>query len=147
MFKSKFQAKLKVINAFKSNQSDAECGAEKVPQEEDENFLDKIGLETLGDAFESGAKNFQGELEKLGKTVQIFESKVESFEKLFCYRLYQCYNGLPEFEDGELFKMMDTMWRQRWLPQIFMRNIGAFNFDGPLTVAARQFKKKFEHED
>jgi hypothetical protein len=151
IFKSKFQAQLKVVNAFKKGgpsvgeaKVDSVEEAGKDEKGEGQNIFAK-GVGSLGDIVDNQFDhfpNFQEELVKLGGNVQDFERKFESFEKKWCSRMLQCYSGLPEFEDGELFKMMENMWRQRWLPLVFMRHIGAFNFDGPLTEAARLFKKK-----
>ena len=68
--------------------------------------------------------------EEIGEAVKSFEGGVQRMEQSFCNRIFEFFNGRPDFEESELNDVAKKMWKQRWLPLIFMRNIGKFNFVG-----------------
>ena len=82
--------------------------------------------------------------EEIGEAVKSFEGGVQRMEQSFCNRIFEFFNGRPDFEESELNDVMKKMWKQRWLPLIFMRNIGKFNFGEPLTFATRLYKDRLK---
>ena len=82
--------------------------------------------------------------EEIGEAVKSFEGGVQRMEQSFCNRIFEFFNGRPDFEGSELNGVMKTMWKQRWLPLIFMRNIGKFNVDGPLPFATRLYNDRLK---
>ena len=126
-----FNNKLKAMNAFEYSALKTQI-TEKGKSLEDQTSLAKDD-------------SMQPHLEKV---MAGFDTQMEEYAPWLRSCLLSCSAPDEDFDDSELCFMMEHMWKQRWLPDIFMKHNELFNFkDGPLSKAARLFRENLTHKE